>query len=189
MCVGGDNVNPSISQHALGPLFPPGPKPPNREPAVTCIQVPDSIRRHSSSSLRSAHDIRSGWVRIETYPAASKSKKGRHSGGGNGAADRRARIDSLMARASPDLNLPTRSAATWATHPGTRRQSMPAESSSNCSDCTRRRVSGPELSYMLGLMCGVHAITLKPSAPDMRAIFNEVCRSGEPSSIPGMTWQ
>jgi len=135
--------------------FAPGPKPPNREPAVTCIQVPDSIRRHSRSSLRSAHDIRSGWVRIETYPAASKSKKGgRHSGGGNGAADRRARIDSLMARASPDLNLPTRSAATWASHPGTRRQSMPAESSSNCSDCTRRRVSGPELSYMLGLMCG-----------------------------------
>jgi hypothetical protein len=48
---------------------------PNMEPAVTCIQAPDCIRRHGSSSLRSAHDIRSGWVRIGTYPAASKSNK------------------------------------------------------------------------------------------------------------------
>src|SRR5271157_6200613 len=50
-------------------------------------------------------------------------------------------------------------------------------------------MSGPVLSYTLGKICGVHAITLTPSATDMRAIFKDVSRSDEPSSIPGIIWQ
>jgi hypothetical protein len=54
---------------------------------------------------------------------------------------------------------------------------------------TRRRMSGPEFPYSPGIVCGVHAITLTPPPTDMRAIFNGACRSGEPSSIPGITWR
>jgi hypothetical protein len=67
MGVGGYNVNPSISRHALGPMFRSGSE--NAQYEAGGHQHPSSRlhQRHIRSSLRSAHDIRSGWVTIGMY--------------------------------------------------------------------------------------------------------------------------